>query len=369
MKDIITVESELVATTIKPAEVFVPGGLDILINEIKTAAKREVEGLDPSTDKDRKAYGTTCRKISSSKVFVETAMKAYVSDLKAKIKPVDTERIRFVAAMEDIRREIDKPRQEYLRAEEETVAAANRVMRQIQDSRVILMGTTASDLGVRIGEIENINPEELPEDYRDMALTQKNEALTLLYQQQADLQKRETEQSELARLRQEAEEQNRKEEQERLIREQAERDERIRQEAEAKAKREAEESAETERQKKEAELTEAKAAAEKAERDRLQAIEQARIDKENAVKETEQKAKEEAERVERARLEKEAEAKAAAERERMASEKKAANARHRAKINTAIASSVAEIGIPSELCYALIDAINDRKIPHMGILY
>jgi hypothetical protein len=355
MNEIITVESELVVVNIKPAEVFVPGGLDVLINEIKAAAMKEVEGLDPSIEKDRKAFGTTCRKVSSTKVFVETGMKTYVADLKAKIKPVDAERIRFVAAMEDIRREIDKPRQDYLQAEEATVALANQIMKQIQDSMVIHLGTTSADLETRVTEIENIDIEALPENYQDRALLDKNSALTFLYQQQADLQKRENEQAELAKLRQEADERRQKEEADRLAKEQADREAEIIRKAEERAKREAGEAAAKA-------IADARAAKEKAEKDAIEAKERAEREKREAV--------EEADRKERERLAEEERQKAVAEAARKAAEKKAANKKHREAVNAGIVRALHQhVGVKESDCNLIIDAINDGMIPGVTINY
>jgi len=263
--EIFVLENELVKTEINPADVFVPGGLDFLIDSISVKAKEAADGLDPATDKGRKAYGSICRKISSSKTFVETAMKNYVSDLKAKIKPVDAERIRFAAAMDALRDETDLPRQEWQWAEESKIKAADAVVKELNEAAIVYADTTAAELAQRIERIEQIDVDALPDSHKDNAAIFKDNALSKLYQQHVEVQKREAEAVELAKLRAEAAaraeadaERKAKEHEETIEKERLAREEKLKADAAAKATREAEEKAAEEKRNAELAIAQAK---------------------------------------------------------------------------------------------------------------
>lgn len=369
MNEIIVVENELVRVELDPEKVFVNGGLDPLINKISEAVDEEVNGLDPSTEKGRKAYGSVCRKISSSSVFVETGMKNYVAELKAKIKPVDAERIRFVAAMKEIREKADHPRQEWLAKEEAKVAAANAIMKSLNDAVIVFSGTTSEELAKRIEAVEQTDIESLPEEYIANAEKMRDAALTKLYAEHDAVINREAEAAELEKLRVEAAERAEADRKAKEESDRKKREERLKAEAAEAAKREAEEQirkAEEARIAAEAKAKEeaaraAEAAAE-AERKRLEDIEKARLAQEAAVKEAERKAKEEAERKEHERI-------AAEEQERQKEAKRITNAKHRAKIEREAALSLKAEGFDSATAHAAIKAISSGRIANVQIIY
>ena len=361
MGEIIVLENELVKTEINPKDVFVAGGLDFIIGQISDKAKTEAEGLDPATDKGRKAFGSVCRKVSSSKTFIESAMKKFVADLKEQIKPVDAERIRFCTEMDRIRDEIDAPRKEWQAAEEAKIAAANAVMKELNDAAIVYADTTADDLAKRILKVESTDIDNLPEDYRENAENIRNDVLSKLYPQLIEVQRREVEAAELAKLRAEAaarEEADRKAKEER---DRIEREEQIKAEAAAKATREAEEKAAQAKNEADEAIAKAKRDAEAAENRRIAEAEAARVAQENAVKEAERKAKEEAEKLERDRL-------AELEQQRIAEEKKAANKKHREKIKKESCQFIMGInGTTQEQAEWIFDAIAFGSVPHIKI--
>jgi len=359
MKDIIVIESELVKTSINPAEVFVTGGLDNLYREIEKKAKAGVEGLPVETDKGRKAFGAVCRKISSTKVFVESGMKQYVADLKAKIKPVDAERIRFVALLDDLRDEIDKPRQEYLQREQAVIDAANAVMKRLTDAVVVYAGTTSDELGRRVAEIEGIDTDNLPEDYKERAVAQKNSTLTILYQQHESTQKREADQAELEAARKLLAEQAEKKRQEEAAAAQAAREKKIAEEAAEKAKAEAEKREQTAIKARE----EAEAAARRAEERRAEEARAAEIAKEQAIHDALQKAKEEAARAEAVKQ-------AEFEKQRQEEEKRQASKKHRTKVKDEAVRFIQGIhGTTQEQAEGIFDAISNGEVPHVNVIW
>jgi hypothetical protein len=429
-KKLIEVNNSLIVKKIDPDKVFVIGGLNPLIDAIKEKAKIMVAGLDPSKPKDRKTFGSVCGDISSSKVFVEKKMKEHVEELEKKVKPTNKERIRWCAEMDAVRDETDRPRKEWQAKQDMIIAEAERTMKYLRDSSIVYAETTAAELSIRIEQVENTEIDNLPEDYRENAAKLKDDILAKLYQQQAEVAKREAEAEELRKLRADAaarEEADRKanEEKERLARE-----EKLKAEAAAKATREAEEKAAADKKAAEESIAKAKRDAEAAEQRRIADAERVRIaeeslekekkwrnrldlipdvvwngqeaidnvsdeliityedlltfseesfseivsrqssisearklaEQEKIKKEAERKAKEEADRKEAERL-------AEIEKKRVADEKRAANKRHRDKVDKGIIVAFAELGMCAGDAIKFIEAANKGMILHVKIEY
>ena len=88
--------SALVPKTITPQEVFVPNGLDTILNGVKTFLdKQKAKPFDVNNEKDREERKSFAYQISRSKTFVDDKGKKYVAELKEKPKIVDAERRRF----------------------------------------------------------------------------------------------------------------------------------------------------------------------------------------------------------------------------------------------------------------------------------
>ena len=392
--ELIVIDNELVKKEISPADVFVHGGLDVLICEISTKAKEEVAGLDPGNAKDRKVFGAVCRKISSSKVFIETAAKNYVADLKAKIKPVDAERIRWVKKLDELKDEIDKPRFDWQSAQDYAIAEAQRTINYLHDAVIVFSGTTAAELAKRIEAVEQTDIESLPAEYVDNAEKMRDEALAKLYAEHDAVTKREAEEAELDKLRQEAAARVEADRKAQEDKDRAELEAKIKAEAAETAKREAEEKAA-------AEIKRAKEAQEAAER-RDKEAEDKRIADAEAAKVAAAKAQEEAaaeirkakEAQEAAeRREKEAAANTIVtggciasmllqeavndkedaerkERERLAEEKRIASKKHRAKIKAeATAAMVSKFGLSQDQANLEFDTYSAGTVPHISVNY
>lgn len=296
----------ITAETINAMEVFADGGIDKILSDIKAKATELVPDL--STDKGRKEIASMARKVSSSKVLLDNLGKELVSDWKNKAKLVDSSRKLARDTLDELRDSVRLPLTEWeeAKAAKEAAEALEKELSEAYDAAI-----AENDLFDRQKAIEAREAEILRQKEAEEAAKQAEEAERL-----------------------------------RLAREEEIRKEAAEKERQAAVQREAD----------------ANAALEKAEKDRVAAIEQARIDQENAVKDAERKAKEEAERVERERLAVEAEEK------RRAAEL-AADKEHRAKINSAALSCLIGCGLSEEAGKDLIKAIARGEIAHITINY
>lgn len=328
----------LIKKEITPSEVFVPNGLDMIISGVQAKkAEFEKNQFDVEKESDRKKISSFAYQITRSKTYVDSKGKDYVAELKKKTKEIDAERKRFRDIMDDMVADVKKPVVEW----EEKEAARVEAERQLE---IYLMDWD----------------EALKED--------------AIFNREREIRRKE---EEFARL--EAE-QKAKEEAERLERERIANEERLKKEAAEAAKREAEEAIRKERERAERLEREAKEAAEKAERDRIAAEERAKLEAERIEREKKEaveraeREKQEAIRLERERLEREArEKKEAEEREaarlKAEAEAKAADKKHRAKINNEILAAFVHVGISEDTAKTVICAVAKNQIPHMEIRY
>lgn len=302
---------------INAVTVFTEDGTEELLKQIE--AKVAEFTPNTSTAKGRKDIASMAYKVSQSKTLLDNLGKELVSDWKKKAGIVDKSRKAIKDRCDQLRDGVRLPLDEWEKAE-----AARK--------EKIKLAKEISDAW-DIAHAENENRDK---------------------QKELD--------AKLAEIAQQEEEKRQAEAAEEAERQRLEREETIRREATEKAAKDAEEALEKERAESIRREAEAKIAADNAERDRLAAIETARIEKENAVKEAERKAREEADRKEGERLRQEAEAKRQAQA-------KAADLEHRKTINNAALTCLMDNGCSEAESKRLITLIACGKIAHITINY
>ncbi|MDD5487073.1 MAG: hypothetical protein PHW65_05925 [Dehalococcoidales bacterium] len=350
----------IVAEELNVEQVYTAGGLDPILERIKS----QVDGFTPNIDTatGRKEVASLAHKVARSKVLLDDLGKNLVSGWKQKAKVVDNERKRMRDFLDNLKDEVRQPLTEWENTEKERIARLEWI---IDETKSAGESTLANYLQfpleamvARLKEIKTIAIDESFAEYSSAMAQTKDKAISQMEQAIAQREKHDAEQAELARLRQEAAE-----------REAKEREERIRQEAADKARKEAEEKARIEAERIEREKQEAirrqveaerreKEAAERAERDRIAAEERAKIEKEMAVREAERRAEQkEAERLAKERAEKEE------------ADRKAANKKHRAKVEEEAVESLIKLEWTEEAARTAIDIIKNGLVRNVTINY
>lgn len=367
-----------------PAEVFAPGGVKALLDRI-AAEVRSVK-TDISTSAGRDQIRSLAYRIARSKTALDRAGQELTEEWRQKTAVVNAERRTVRDFMDALADEVRKPLTDWEDEEKERVAGHERALAAMVEAPGYGAVETAAELELRLSYLRSYPPRdwrEFAQRAADTLAAEIDRTERLL----AAAVKREAEAAELARLRAEAAERARQEAERQRVEHEAriaaEAAERARREAEEKAAREAraaEERAEAERRaaaKLQAELEakqrEAEERAAAAERARVVAEARAKVDAEEAQRRAEAArvaAEEKAERDRQAAVE--------AERRRVAAEQakaareaeaRAANTRHRAKINNAVADALALTGLDAAQSRAVVIAIASGQIPHTSITY
>lgn len=356
-----------------PVKVFVKRDTEWIKKTIEDGVAEMINGATVKTASGRQKIKSAAFQVARSKTLFDKMGKDFGAKLRAELEEVNEGRKEIVKWCQEFQDAKRKPLTEWEEADKERQAKHETAIEMMK--ALVIFGTDEN--GIEYGATEmKLNLESLQDDfdrdweeYADEAAQVREDCIAKLKGHIEAREKYEAEQTELEALRREAEERCQKEEAERLERERKEREERIAREAAEKAKRDAEEKAKLEREEaerreyaaiKEKESVEraAKEAAERAERERIAAEERARLEKEYAIKQE----RERAAKAEQERLAKEAAEKAEAE-------KKAANKRHRNRINSEIVASMEIIGYDEEEAHRLIDAVNSGHIDHVTINY
>lgn len=324
--------TELAVIDIKnPALVFVPQGLDPLLERIEKQARSELR--DISTEKGRDNIRSLAFKIRKSKAALDKMGKDLGEEFREKIKGINSERNKAVDRLEALEMEIRAPLDEFENKEKARVESHESAIKGIIDLGVIHdinhSSETIEEHIKKIGIVYNREWEE----FSFRAKTEYDQVSQRLNDMLFSKKKADAEAEELERLR--AAE---------VVRMQKERDEKIASEAAAKAKYEAEERAKEEAEaslKREAEY---KAAIERAEADKVSAVEAAA-------------------KAERTRLAFEQ------EKQRKDTEAREADKKHRTKINNDALSVLVKVVPDEELAKLIITAIARGEIPHIKIIY
>jgi len=305
----------IVAEKINAIELFTGAdNLDPFLKKIEDEVLSIVPDIE--TPQGRKEIASLAHKVSKSKVLLDNMGKDLVAGWKSKAKKVDASRKTSRDFLDNLKAKVRQPLTEFEEAE--------KAQDEAEKLKVEL------DLSHEEAHAEND-----------------------LFNRQREVERKESElaAAEQARIERARIEQEQKET--------AEREERVRKEATVRAEKEAAEkvlSVEREILRVEADK---EAAIKYAEEEKIRAAERSRIEKELAVKE----ANELMAAKEAARL-------AAEKAEKEAAEKKAANTKHRAKINNEVLRFIKGInGVTEGQAKGIIKAIANNEVPHLKILY
>lgn len=378
----------MILETTKPQELFVMNGLDAFIKKIKEEVAEAPK--DMSTKKGREEIASLAYKVAKSKTALEKLGKESIEDLQKTVKAVTAERIRGVAALQEIQDNIRKPLTEWENAEKERIAKFEGLLANWKMNADICRSMAhvidIDKFQFYFDEME-VNKNIDWQEFKARADSEFEINSQIIRDALKNRNTYDADQADLKRLREEA-----------AIREQKERDDKIaakaaedaRLEAELKAKEEADkieaarleaerlakiESARVEREK---QLAIEQAA--KAESDKLAAIELAkeRAAKADADRIAAEKKVEQDKIIAAAKAEKEKQAAIEAEKKRQADEaakiaaetaKREADTKHRAKINNEILSAFVGAGITEDAAKLCITAIAKNTIPHIKINY
>lgn len=344
--------TDLVAIeTLKPAEVFAPGGVEKLLGEVTT--KVRAIKVDPSTDGGRTEIKSVAYKIARSKTALDEMGKAFVAELKRAAGVVDADRRTIRDRLDALRDEVRKPVDEWEAVEEQRVADHAAALDDLKALGEFPAGTEPS-----LDEIESrMVTMELPrardwQEFSERATQLMDRIWPALTAQHAAATKREAERAELDRLRKAEADRLEAECVERAAQAQREHDERIASEAAAKAQRDAEVAIAAAERAREAAEARAKAAAQQAEDDRQAAAEKAERDRKAAIE------------AERKRV---ADAKAA---EDAATAAREADRSHKAKVNNAaVAALMGAAALNEDQAKAVVKAIACGKVSNVSISY
>ena len=350
-------------------EIFRPGAIDPILEQIEQEARREASQLDISTEGNRKALASLAFKVAKSKTFVESQRKALVTDEKKRLAKIDEEGRRIWNRFEALQEEIRKPLTDWENAEKSRVACHEEALRILRNLSMIPQPFGVTEVNESIENVESLFNQRNWEEFAKRAADTRAAVLFELNAILASAQKAQAEALEAERLRAEA--------QERAIKErEAAAAKAAKEEAERKAAeraRIAQEAAERERQRIERERIEAEARVKEAEARRIREAEEAerRLEAEKqAAKRREEEAAAKAKRDQEVAIERERQRIAEeAKREADAQARREANKKHREKVNGAAADAFISFGFTSNQAQNLVQLIADGKIPGVTIAY
>ncbi len=342
-------------------ELFQSTNIEMVLNAIGKEVAKFVPDLTSS--KGRKDIASMASKVSRSKTYIDGVGKELVSDWKKKAGVIDAERKKAKIFLDDLRDQTRKPLTDWEDSEQNRVASLQVRMEILERFLHPNLALDSHNLKVVLLQIRGIVVDSGWQEFESKAFKVKAESIEAWERVIATTEKRELEQKELLRLRKESEERAQKDRDEKIKREAAEN---ARKEAEQKAEREKEFAAKKVEEEK---IAEAKRVAdEKARIEREKELEEKRrIQAEEKVKRLEQEKIDSEERArveERQKIEKERTEKEEAEQRR------AANLKHRKKINNEILISlVSTVGLEEEVSKKVIEAIAQGLITNVVIKY
>lgn len=334
--------------TLKPSEVFTPGGVEKLIADVE--GKVRSTSIDTSTEWGRASAKSLAFKVVRSKTALDEMGKNFVAELKRAAGVVDADRRIIRERFDALRDEVRKPVDEFEAAEDDRKNGHIAAMQEIQalgqfsDPGNVTVAQVKERLG-KLGELHAIRDwQEFADRAGDIyAGTGFN-----LDKAFADATKRDADRAELEQLRKDQAERQESERKAQAEKQEAERKARAEQEQRERDERIAAQA----KQEVERERLAAVARAERAERDARDAAEKAERDREAAVA------------AERKRA---TDVKAA---EEAATAKREANKKHRCKIHAAAQIAlIGKVGLSDEQALAVVNAIANGLITNVKIEY
>ena len=300
-------------------------------------ARAEIKGYRVALEKCRveiKAPALErCRAIDADAKRITAELLALEEPIDAQIKAEETRKERERAEAEE--------------RERQRVAAINARFDAIKALPQRAAGLDSAAVAAMIGEAEAIDPTTFPADLQDAAKYEQRLAINALRAEHDKALQREADARELARLRAAAAEVEA--ERQRL--------------AEIERQRVADEAA---RAKAAADIERAEQAARDAQEAAARAAEQAERDQAEAVRQAEERATREAEAREQQRREQE---QREAEAQRQEDERRAANVKHRAKVNNAARTALMAAGFDEAQATRIVTLIASGKVPAVSIHY
>jgi colicin import membrane protein len=328
--------------TCTAVQIFEPGFIDPVIEQIEAEARSEASRLDISTEGNRKALASLAYKVARSKTFIDTQRLALVADEKKRLKRIDEEGRRIWTRLEALQDEVRKPLTEWEEADKRRIAGHEAALAEIMtagsESLWNWQSLSAEAMRDRWAEIarDTRNWEEFAARAAGVKVVTRSQIAQALEKRMTH----DREQAELAKLRAEAAEREQREREERIAREATEKAERQAREREEAITREAN----FQRQKAESALKnaerEAAAAKDLAERSRKAAIEAER--KRVADKES---------------------------REKVEQDRREASARIRKRVLGEISEAIASLNVPPEQADVIASALAAGTIPHITVVF
>jgi len=343
----------VVVTSLVPAKLFTPGGIDAILKEIEIKAN-DIDA-DIATGKGRSEIASMAHKVARSKTLLDDMGKELVAGWKKKAKAVDIERKRMRDHLDDLKTTVRQPLTEW---EHEEKARVEDIREEIE--RLYNLASKEDEVGEpfdieelkeRLSIAKSTDIDESFAEFANEAAIQKDKTVAFLEKALATQIAYQEVQAELERLRKEEERRTQKERDERIAKEAAER---ATKEAEEKAQREKEE-AENKRlvaiqAEKDREEREKREERERAEAEKLEALakKQAAIDKLKAEQEERERIALAKEQEERARKEDE---------------------KHRERIEEAIIEAILRFLPQKKQALSVVAAISKGEIPYLIIKY
>lgn len=213
-------------------EAFQPNGLDQLIDKVRERAQNFKADISTKTGRDE--IRSFAANIGKDKAQLERIGKSSVEDLQKTVKIVTSERIRAVAALQEIQDEVRKPLTDWEDAEKNRVDYMERMIKHIELCGIGIVGDSPQPLQICLRELEEkikIAPEEYKE-FEARARDAMESSLTRIRTAIEKNNKDAEEKAELERLRKEDADRKQHEHEAKIIAEAAEK---ARKDAETKA--------------------------------------------------------------------------------------------------------------------------------------
>lgn len=321
--------------------------------------RRKVDEFQPSlrTVTSRKQIASMARKVSESKVYLESIGKKLADDQKEIPKRIDATRRKVKDYLDALRDEVRQPLTDWENAEEARVARHTAAIGAI---RALTVGTglLVDEWRQRLAEAEAVVINDACHEFASDYVAAKVETIAALMVNIAKQEQADADRAELDALRKE-----------KAARDAAEA-ERAREAAAAEAERQrVEKEAEAKRQSEAAAAAAEKAAAERAELEKTLAAERAKNDALAANLKAQQEAERKAREIAQAAAA-EAAAKAKAEAdEKAAQAKREADKAHMGKVNRGAVAAFVAGGIDEDVAKAVLKLIITKQIPNVFIQY
>lgn len=186
-----------------PANLFTPGKVTDLIEQITIEARKRVKGLDETTVADRKKMRSVAHWVAQSKTAMDGMGLDFTADLRKTVDLVNADRRRIKTAMDDLKAEITAKADAFEAAEEARLQRHKDALAQMASLSVFNHDEpTVFEVTCRLAALENFEPREW-EGFTNRATDTKAAGLANLAIFMEQAQKRENDRAEAERLRQE----------------------------------------------------------------------------------------------------------------------------------------------------------------------